>query len=240
MIRSLLRLTAQTRTYIPLAPSLLEPLSSSEFTQKPKPSSLTPLDFEYAIRAGAQYPRTRVYQEGLGEELAFLMLEHQALLSTSIAYPELSLPVTLYLRKFVKKCKTPRVTSAFKLVIEKMELNSKWVADKRKQVEFSPRDRAGVDGFLEDVSVEATPLGIFWKLQKKVRCVFSLFVGVPLTYASCLCPRQVRDNKRREVEKAAREERGPEEDGSEDDEGEGAFEVEDDEDEDELELEDDE
>jgi hypothetical protein len=50
--------------------------------------------------------------------------------------------------------------------------------------------------------------------------------------------RQVRDNKRREVEKAAREERGPEEDGS-DDEGEGDFEIED-EDEDELEMEDDE
>ena len=169
MVRSLLRLTAQTGTYIPLAPSLLEPLSSSEFTQKPKPSSLTPLDFEYAIRAGAQYPRTRVYQEGLGDELAFLLLEHQALLSTSIAFPELSLPVVLYLRKFVKKCKTPKVTTAFKLVIEKMELNGKWVADRRKQVEFSPRDRAGVDGFLEDVSVEASPLGIYWKLQKKVR-----------------------------------------------------------------------
>lgn len=169
VVRSLLRLTAQTGTYIPLAPSLLEPLSSSEFTQKPKPSSLTPLDFEYAIRAGAQYPRTRVYQEGLGDELAFLLLEHQALLSTSIAFPELSLPVVLYLRKFVKKCKTPKVTTAFKLVIEKMELNGKWVADRRKQVEFSPRDRAGVDGFLEDVSVEASPLGIYWKLQKKVR-----------------------------------------------------------------------
>lgn len=216
VIRSLLRLTAQTKTYIPLTPSLLEPLSSSEFTQKPKPSSLTPLDFEYAIRAGAQYPRTRVYQEGLGEELAFLMLEHQALLSTSIAFPELAIPVVLYLRKFIKKCKTPKVTAAFKLVIEKMELNAKFVADKRKNVEFSPRDRAGVDHFLQDVSVDKTPLGTYWRLQKKVR-----------------------DSKRREVEKAAREERGADEDES-DEGGDGDFEIEGEEDEDEIEMEDDE
>lgn len=225
VLRSLLRLSTHTETYIPLTPSLLEPLSSAEFTQKPKPSTLAPLDFEYVIRAPTAYPRTRAYQDGLAEEISFLLLESQALMSTSIAFPEMAIPVTTVLRRFVKKGKASggggggglKVGGLFKILIEKIEATSKMIADKRKSVEFAPNDRQGLEGFLEGVSWETTPLGTYWKLQKRVR-----------------------DAKRREVEKAAREERGPEEDGSEGEDGsEPEEEYEDDELEGEMEMEDD-
>ncbi|CED85350.1 Predicted protein involved in nuclear export of pre-ribosomes [Phaffia rhodozyma] len=224
VVRSLLRLSAHTNTYIPLTPSLLEPLSSAEFTSKPKPSTLSPLDFEYVIRAPTAYPRTKIYQDGLAEEIAFILLEHQAQLSTSIAFPELAIPIVSSLKRFVKKgTKNAKASGLFKVLLEKIDMNAKWVGEKRKSVEFAPNDRSEVDGFLEGVKVDSTPLGQFWKLQKKVR-----------------------DAKRREIEKAAREERGPEEDDSDgqDDEGsddEGEFDLEDeDEEEGEIEMEDDE
>jgi hypothetical protein len=36
---------------------------------KPKNASLKPLDLEYAIKAPASYPKTKIYQETLAEEL---------------------------------------------------------------------------------------------------------------------------------------------------------------------------
>lgn len=131
---------------------------------------MSPLDFEYVIRAPSAYPRTKIFQDGLAEEIAFLLLEHQTQLSTSIAFPELALPVIMLLKRFIKKgTKNAKASSAFKVLVDKMELTAKWVGEKRKAVEFSPVDRAEVGRFLEDVKVESTPLGLFWKLQKKVR-----------------------------------------------------------------------
>ena len=180
LLRSLLRLSTHTKTYIPLVPSLLEPLASAEFTHKPKPSTLPPLDFEYHIRAPSTYPRTRVYQDGLGEEIAYLLLESQALMSTSIAFPELAIPVVTALKRFVKKGKNGKVGGQFKVLTERMENNAKWVGEKRKGVEFAPNDRGAVESFLEGVEIESSPLGTYWRLQKKVR-----------------------DTKRREVEKVS-------------------------------------
>jgi nucleolar complex protein 2 len=217
VIRSLLSLSAHTKTYIPLVPSLVEPLSSAEFTHKPKPSTLAPLDFEYHIRAPAAYPRTRAYQDSLAEEITFLLLESQALMSTSISFPEMSIPVVTLLKRFTKKNggKGGKATSLFKVLIDKIETTAKWVNEKRKNVEFAPNDRQQVEDFLQGVDVETTAVGAYWKLQKKVRTA-----------------------KRKEVEKAAREERGPEEDGSDDDNDEPEDEIED-EDEGEMEYEED-
>lgn len=97
------------------------------------------------------------------------MLESQALMSTSIAFPELSIPVVTALKRFVKKGKNGKVGGMFKVLIERMEGNAKWVGEKRKGVEFAPGDRAQVEGFLEGVEVESSPLGTYWRLQKKVR-----------------------------------------------------------------------
>lgn len=73
------------------------------------------------------------------------------------------------LKRFVKKGKNGKVGGMFKVLIERMEGNSKWIGEKRKGVEFAPNDRGAVEGFLEGVEVESSPLGTYWKLQKRVR-----------------------------------------------------------------------
>src|SRR5205814_407056 len=69
LIRSLLRISLATGTYIPLASSLLEVLNSAEMRKPPKPSTLKPLDFSVCIRVPKAYLRTRIYQDGIGEEV---------------------------------------------------------------------------------------------------------------------------------------------------------------------------
>ena len=76
----------------------------------------------------------------------------------------------------------------FKVLIDKLESQRVWIEGKRRNVGFAPRDRSEVERFCEGLKREDTPLGGWMRLQKKVR-----------------------DSKRKEVEKALREEREEEE-----------------------------
>lgn len=187
IISSLIRLVSLTETYIPLAPFLLEILDSSEFRRaNPKKATLKPLDLAYVIRAPAAYPKTRVYQEVLGEELVYLLGEFHAQLATHIAFPELALPVLTSIRRHIKRgtAGSPKVANQLKVLADKLEANRTWVEGKRRGVSFAPRDRSEMARFLEDVKVETTPLGGWMRIQRKQR-----------------------DQRRREVEMALREQR---------------------------------
>lgn len=176
LIRSLLRISLATSTYIPLAPALYEVLNSAEMKKPPKPSTLKALDFTTSIRAAKSYLRTRVYQDGVGEQVAELLSEFFVLWAKSIAFPELALPVLTMLKRWVKEAskknsgnKNSKVNSAIALLVQKLEANSRWVEEKRTKVNFAPNNRASVEGFLKDVEWEKSPLGAFVVGQRKAR-----------------------------------------------------------------------
>lgn len=179
LIRSLLRISQATNTYVPLAPALYEVLNSAEMKKPPKPSTLKALDFNTSIRAAKSYLRTRVYQDGVGEQVAELLSEFFILWAKNIAFPELALPVVVMLKRWLKEVSSPKhknggnknskVNSMIALVVQKLEANAKWTEEKRAKVDFAPNDRAGVEGFLKDVEWEKTPLGAFVVGQRKTR-----------------------------------------------------------------------
>lgn len=176
LIRALLRISSATATYIPLAPALIEVLNSAEMKKAPKPSTLKTLDFSTAIRATKAYLRTRVYQDGVGEQVAELLSEFFILWAKNIAFPELALPVIVMLKRWVKAMtkksggnRNSKVDSLIALLVQKLEANSRWIEEKRAKVDFAPNNRAGVDGFLKDVEWEKTPLGAYVAGQRKSR-----------------------------------------------------------------------
>ncbi len=176
LIRSLLRISSSTSTYIPLAPALIEVLQSAEMKKPPKPSTLKTLDFSTAIRATKAYLRTRIYQDGVGEQVAELLSEFFVLWTKNIAFPELALPVVVMLKRWVKAMtkkasgnRNAKINSLFALLIQKLEANSKWIEEKRMKVEFAPNDRAGVEGFLKGTEWEKSPLGAYVAGQRKGR-----------------------------------------------------------------------
>ncbi|KAH6643077.1 ribosome assembly protein-like protein Noc2 [Boeremia exigua] len=176
LIRSLLRISSATSTYIPLAPALIEVLQSAEMKKSPKPSTLKSLEFSTQIRAMKAYLRTRIYQDGVGEQVAELLSEFFLLWTKNIAFPELALPVIVMLKRWVKAMtkkasgnRNAKINSLFALLIQKLEANAKWIEEKRAKVDFAPNDRAGVDNFLKDVDWEKTPLGAYVAGQRKVR-----------------------------------------------------------------------
>ncbi|MCJ1291653.1 Nucleolar Complex 2 protein [Xylographa carneopallida] len=185
LTRALLRLSRSTTTYIPLAPSLLEVLQSPELKKPPKPSTLRPLDFATTLRAPASYLHTRVYQTGLGEQVAELLAEFFAVWAQSIAFPELVIPPSVLLKRWLKEVSSPpipsakhhpnstpahargrgnknaKLTAAVALLLQKLDANARFVEERRRKVDFAPGNREGVEGFLRDVPWEDMPLGAF-------------------------------------------------------------------------------
>ncbi|OQE41097.1 hypothetical protein PENCOP_c005G02944 [Penicillium coprophilum] len=246
LTRSLLRISRATGTYIPLAASLLEVLTSAEMRKHPKSSTLKPLDFNTAIRAPKSYLRSRTYQDGIGEQVAELLSEFFVLWSKHIAFPELSVPVVVSLKRWLKQVsarnggnKNAKINQMIMLLVQKVEANARWIEERRLNVSYAPRNRSNVESFLKDVDWESTPIGAFVKTQRKLR----------EERAAVLEEGRIEEEKRREE---AKKNGGEDEtmggvdvsdDGSEDEEEELESEEEDeieseDEDEDEMEMED--
>ncbi|KAN0079495.1 Noc2p family domain containing protein [Elaphomyces granulatus] len=176
LTRALLRISRTTGTYIPLAPYLLEVLNSSEMRKSPKSSTLKPLEFNTSIRAPKPYLRTRIYQDGVGEQVAELLSEFFVLWTKHIAFPELSLPIVVMLKRWLREGgsrtsgnKNTKLNQMILLLVQKVELNTRWIEDRRAKVTFAPKDRAEVDSFLKEVAWETSPLGAFVKSQRKLR-----------------------------------------------------------------------
>jgi nucleolar complex protein 2 len=245
LTRSLLRISRSTGTYIPLSSSLLEVLTSAEMRKHPKTSTLRPLDFNTAIRAPKSYLRSRTYQDGVGEQVAELLSEFFVLWSKHIAFPELSVPVVVSLKRWLKQVsarsggnKNAKINQMILLLVQKVEANARWIEERRANVSYAPRHRSEVEGFLKDVDWETTPVGAFVKTQRKLRA----------ERAAVLEEGRIEEEKRRaEAKKNGAEDEGPSgfpagDAGSEDEEEEESeeeLEIEsEDEDEDEMEMED--
>ena len=172
----MLHLSRHTNTYIPLTPYLL-PIISSQLasSSKPKPSTLRPLDFESNIRAPAQYLKTRVYTEGLVDEAAFTLAEWltSAPVHGSIAFPEITVPIVVSLRKTLKTAKSKKGTQkdvgVVKALVERVEESAKWMEEKRKGVSFGPGRLADVELWEANLGIEDSPLGKYVKVQRKAR-----------------------------------------------------------------------
>ncbi|KFA64495.1 hypothetical protein S40285_01116 [Stachybotrys chlorohalonatus IBT 40285] len=176
LVRSLLRTSRATGTYIPLASPLIEVLNSAEMKKPPKASTLKALDFSVAYKAPKSYLRSRVYQEGVGDQVVELLGEFFMLWATSIAFPELALPVIIQLKRWLKQArsrsqgnKNAKLSSQLVVLVQKLEANAKFIEEKRAKVDFSPKDRTQVDAFLKDFDIGKTPLGAYVVAQRKVR-----------------------------------------------------------------------
>ena len=192
LTRSLLRISRSTTTYIPLAPSLMEVLQSPEVKDSPKPSTLKPLDFPTILRAPKQYSRTRIYQDGLMEQTSDLLAEFFGVWAKSVAFPELIIPPVVLLKRWMKdvsspnrhlsshkddnkkgkgksKRPNPKITAPIALLIQKLNLNAEFIERHRRKLEFAPKHREQLKGFLKDFPWEETPMGAFVEGVRKQR-----------------------------------------------------------------------
>ena len=230
LIRSLLRISLSTGTYIPLAASLYEVLNSAEMRKPPKPSTNKPLDFTTAVRAPKSYLRTRIYQDGVGEQVQDLLAEFFVLWAKNIAFPELALPVLVLIKRWLKDVgphskhpnQNTKLSSAMGILVGKIDANTKFIEEKRAKVEYAPNDRAGVENFLKELDWEKTPLGAYVVGQRKQK-----------EMKDKILEDARRDEDKKKAEEKAEKKAAREQEDFDDDVGEDEEESEDDEDDDE-------
>lgn len=170
ILRTLLKLSEQTRTLVPVMPYINEVLESSEMKRKPKPSTLKPLDFFTCIRAPSSYLKTRVYQQGLMNEIIELIQEYYYLYAKSIAFPELSVPASVLLKRYAKKeSSNVELSKNILSLVEKLDENEKFILSHRNNVTFGPLDHEACDNFINDIEVETTPFGKYVTIARKKR-----------------------------------------------------------------------
>jgi nucleolar complex protein 2 len=183
-------LSQSTSTYIPLAPPLLSIITSLASTKATKSSSgsgskshaaanstLKPLLLSTHIRAPTAYLKTRVFIEGLTEEVLFLLLQWSAQLQASIAFPEIIVPVIVGLKRSLKIAKQTKghekTVHTLKTVIERLEEGRSWALEKRKDVGFAPNDRNAVDQWqrkmMRFVEKNESPVGKYASVLERKR-----------------------------------------------------------------------
>ncbi|KIK56152.1 hypothetical protein GYMLUDRAFT_47364 [Collybiopsis luxurians FD-317 M1] len=177
VIRSLLHLTRHTQVYIPIAPYILPILTSTlSSSSRPKSSTLKPLDLEVQIRTPQQYLKTRVYTEGLVEEVAYLLAEwlSSEAVHGSIAFPEIIVPISIALKKVMKDAKSHnsgKDSASIKTLVERIEDSGKWAEQRRKEVQLAPNMVSSVQSWEQEMKakVNDSPLGKYVKVQRKAR-----------------------------------------------------------------------
>ena len=168
LIKALNRLASKTNTYIPIAPLIFEVFEASDMKKRPNPSTAKPMEFDHAIRAKPEYLKGKVYQDQVGEIAIELLLDFYAINSTSIAFPELALPATIYMKRYTKKTKNAKLGRAMSAVIERLTANSKYIEQLREKVSFDPKNIRALETFGSDLEIDKTPLGGYVKTQRKM------------------------------------------------------------------------
>lgn len=123
--------------------------------------------------------KTRVFNENVVEEASFLLAEYlnSGPVLGSIAFPEIVVPVVLTLRKAIKVGKgsnrKSKEVGIVKALVERIEETAKWVEQKRKGVNFTPKRLDEVEVWERNttglVEKSETPLGKYVKVQRKAR-----------------------------------------------------------------------
>lgn len=170
IVRSMVRLSRHTGVYIPLSSIILEVPRSSLFSHKGHKSSLKQVDFDTTLHVPQTYIDTGVYQNCVTEELVDIIAEVFSLHTKSIAFPELIAPVTIALRRILRKPTIPSTLSRqLSMVSERLQANSDFIMKQRAHVTFGPGDTDQVAAFLKETPWQKTPLGQLAEARRKVR-----------------------------------------------------------------------
>ncbi|KAI6659321.1 Nucleolar complex protein 2-like [Oopsacas minuta] len=166
-IKSLNYISLHTNTYIPIANYMLETLdyvrSVSKYTHLPP----KPPNFAYTLKVSKQFMKTKHFIDYAVETAFELLLEHLSSFEHSIAFPEMSFPVLRELKKFAKATNNSKHRREIKSLIEKIEIQSKFIEDLRSTVDFAPKDTDKVREWERTSAIKHSNLSNYLNLWRK-------------------------------------------------------------------------
>nr|SVE74070.1 EOG090X02MG [Daphnia barbata] len=162
-------LSADTGTYIPVVPFLLEVLQNHKFEKKPSKVSMKPLDLSCVLRVSQSQMGESGYRDAIIDLLYDHLLETLQCQSHSSAFPEIALPVIIQLKQFIKKSKMANYTKKMKQLMEKVQENAQFIEKQRAQVHFDLADTKAVLALENQIKQAGTPLTNYHSSWKKMR-----------------------------------------------------------------------
>jgi nucleolar complex protein 2 len=136
----LVSLSETSGTYIPLSPYLIHVLQAGELNKRPKKTSAKMPPVQFLLKVSKPVIGTKDYQGKMVSEALSLLVQHLAVHSYSVSFPELAVPIKMVLRKLKKSSKVVRVKKQIVTFLDKVEANSSFIAGKRAALDHSPAD----------------------------------------------------------------------------------------------------
>ena len=156
------------RTFIPISQFIFEILQLKQATETPKQNQKPqPLYFEFKLKAMPEELKSREFHQRIIDDCCFLLLDHLATHSKSVAFPELSYPITSFLKKYVKNHSETLhfgIAKQITNLVKHVNDNIIFVNEAKSKISFTPLDFDKANQFLHGTE---TPLEKYYATEKK-------------------------------------------------------------------------
>ncbi|KAL4501468.1 hypothetical protein ABPG72_021275 [Tetrahymena utriculariae] len=160
LIQCLNSIAQKTSTFIPTLKLIKDVLNSGEFRKKKTQSTKKPFDFSISLKIDNKYKNTNVLWNEIFKFGLDLSAEYLAIYSRDIGFPEMCYNYIKYLKKLSDSVQFVVYKMQIKELMKTIRANVDLVLNKRKGVNFAPKNIEQDAKFSEDnfKDVKETPL----------------------------------------------------------------------------------
>ncbi|XP_017032049.1 nucleolar complex protein 2 [Drosophila kikkawai] len=163
-LQTLISLSKETNTYVPVLPLIVEVLKSNTFNRKHTAVSMKPLQFTCVLRLNKAQLAENGFRDEVIEQVCGLLLEYLAHESTSLAFSDLVVPTVMAIKAYLKDCRNANYSRKLKQLLEKVQESGRFIEQQRSKssVNFDIKDAKAVAAWEQQLRLKRTPLDIYY------------------------------------------------------------------------------
>ncbi|KAH8246475.1 hypothetical protein KR038_000701, partial [Drosophila bunnanda] len=163
-LQTLISLSKETNTYVPVLPLIVEVLKSNTFNRKHTAVSMKPLQFTCVLRLNKAQLAENGFRDEVIEQVCGLLLEYLAHESTSLAFSDLVVPTVMAIKAYLKDCRNANYSRKLKQLLEKVQESGRFIEQQRSKssVNFDIKDAKAVAAWEHQLRLKRTPLDIYY------------------------------------------------------------------------------